>query len=82
MQHGSKTEMIRIAAPDGIPVVDESLRLPGRGGYLHPRAECLQKFIRSKAKEFRSLRLRLSLDQRLRIAELIQARLDSKAALE
>jgi predicted RNA-binding protein YlxR (DUF448 family) len=82
MQRGSKAEMIRIAVQDGAFVLDESLRLPGRGGYLHLRAECLQKFIRSKVKEFRSLRLRLSLDERLYIAELIQARLDRKTALE
>jgi hypothetical protein len=82
MQRESKTEMIRVAAQDGALVLDESLRLPGRGGYLHPRAECLQKFIRSKVKEFRSLRLRLSLDERIYIAALIQARLDRKAALE
>jgi hypothetical protein len=49
---------------------------------LHRRADCVEKFVRSKVKEFRSLRRRMSLDERLKIAELIRTPLDSNAALE
>ena len=67
--------LVRLAALDGAVVADLTGRLPGRGGYLHPRRECLEKFTRAKVREFRSLKRGLALDERRqlakRIAELI-----------
>jgi predicted RNA-binding protein YlxR (DUF448 family) len=63
-------------------IIDEAGRMPGRGGYLHWREECISSFARSKAPEVRSLRRRISREQRLNFAELIRTRLDSRAALE
>jgi predicted RNA-binding protein YlxR (DUF448 family) len=62
--------------------LDKDARIPGRGGYLHSREECLTKFTRSKVKEFRSLHRKIALDERHRIAELIRTRLDRKLTLE
>jgi predicted RNA-binding protein YlxR (DUF448 family) len=82
MERDSKDQMLRIAAEASLLTVDEEGRMPGRGGYLHRREECITKFTRSKAKELRSLRQKISPDERLELAELIRARLDSRAALE
>ena len=82
MQRDAKLEMTRLAIVGNTIAVDRDACLPGRGGYLHRRAECVEKFIRSKVKEFRSLRRRISLDERLKIAELIRTPLASNAALE
>ena len=78
MQRDSKSAMVRIAARAGGEIeADFSARLPGRGGYLHPRAECLAGFVKSKAKLFRSLRRAMDQHERLSIVKLIQRRLDS-----
>jgi predicted RNA-binding protein YlxR (DUF448 family) len=82
MQRDAKLEMTRLAVVGNAIAVDKEACLSGRGGYLHRRADCVEKFVRSKVKEFRSLRRRMSLDERLKIAELIRTPLDSNAALE
>jgi predicted RNA-binding protein YlxR (DUF448 family) len=51
--------MVRLAAVDGVVCPDEDRRLGGRGGYLHPRRECLERFARARTREFRSLRVTL-----------------------
>jgi uncharacterized protein len=81
MARDSKAAMERIAAIRGALSLDIERRLPGRGGYLHRRPECLERFVRSKVKEFRSLRRPVAIDERRKIAELIQ-RLDSKSTVE
>src|SRR5260370_13158724 len=48
MERDSKDQMLRIAAEASLLTVDEEGRRPGRGGYLHPREECITKFTRSK----------------------------------
>jgi len=63
--------MVRVAAAGEVVILDRAGLMPGRGGYLHRRAECLERFVRSKVKEFRSLRRGIALDERRRIAELI-----------
>jgi predicted RNA-binding protein YlxR (DUF448 family) len=78
MRRDFKPKMVRIVLGASGPTIDEAARMPGRGGYLHRRAECLERFERSKIKEFRSLRRALALDERRKIAELIRTRLDSK----
>jgi len=68
---------VRLAALDGAVVADLSGRLPGRGGYLHPRRECLDQFVKSKVREFRSLRRRIEPTERRAIAQTIQDRLET-----
>ena len=63
-------------------MLDDAAKAPGRGGYLHPETNCIEKFVASKAKEFRSLRSRIERSERLRIAEIIKRRLDSEMRLE
>ncbi len=82
MRRDTKDRMLRIAASSDTLTADEEGRLPGRGGYLHRRDECINNFARSRVKELRSLKRKISLDERLKLAELIRARLDSRAALE
>lgn len=82
MRRDAKHRMIRIAVCGDQLRIDEDTQMPGRGGYLHRRGECLTKFTRSKVKEFRSLKRKIGLDERLRIAELIRTRLDSTSTLE
>jgi len=54
----------------------------GRGGYLHPRAACLEGFERSRVKEFRSLKRYLGRDERRAITELVRKRLVSQAGVD
>jgi predicted RNA-binding protein YlxR (DUF448 family) len=82
MKQDRRDAMIRVAAQAGRAVADFEARIPGRGGYLHPQDECLDRFIRSKAREFKSLRMRLDKDQRTSLVEAIRQRLDRKPALE
>jgi len=67
--------MVRITLREGVPVVDPERRADGRGGYLHPNESCLRGFVRSRVREFRSLRQSIALDARRelskRITELI-----------
>jgi uncharacterized protein len=82
MKKDLKAAMIRIVAADGTVLADEGGTTAGRGGYLHPSAECLERFVRSKVREFRSLRRGIDRAGRERIAESIRARLDRNRALE
>ncbi|HXZ87791.1 MAG TPA: YlxR family protein [Candidatus Binataceae bacterium] len=82
MSRDAKAAMVRVAAVGEVVMLDKEGLLPGRGGYLHRRTECLERFVRSKVKEFRSLRRRVALDERRGIAELIRTRLDSERTVE
>jgi predicted RNA-binding protein YlxR (DUF448 family) len=75
--------MTRIAAYNGMVTIDNSGSAPGRGGYLHPEARCLEKFAASKVREFRSLKSSIDRGQRLRIIDAVRAAtlLDSEARL-
>lgn len=43
-QHADKSELVRFVKTDGDNVVlDASGKLPGRGVWLHPTAECVAK---------------------------------------
>lgn len=42
-------ELVRVAAVDGRAVVDARRRLPGRGAWLHPSAECLAVALKRRA---------------------------------
>lgn len=82
MARDVQSAMVRLAALGGAVRLDEGRRLGGRGGYLHPRRECLDRFARTKAREFRSLRLPLDRGARELITRMLQERLDSGIALE
>jgi predicted RNA-binding protein YlxR (DUF448 family) len=82
MECDSKEHMLRIAAHGDTLTLDEEGRLPGRGAYLHYRNRCITSFSLNKARELRSLKRRISPDERRGLAELIHARLDSRSALE
>ncbi len=77
-----KSAFVRIAAIEGDVVVDAQARLDGRGGYIHAKAGCLERFERSKVREFRSLGRKISLDARRQITQLIRARLDRRGEVE
>jgi predicted RNA-binding protein YlxR (DUF448 family) len=74
--------MIRFTVREGMIRLDDAGTALGRGGYLHPERNCIEKFVASKVKEFRSLRSRIERSERLRIAEVIKRRLDSEVRLE
>jgi predicted RNA-binding protein YlxR (DUF448 family) len=77
-----KSSFVRIATMEADVVVDAQARLGGRGGYIHVTARCLERFERSKVREFRSLGRKISLDARRQITELIRGRLDSRGEVE
>jgi len=68
--------MIRIGVRDGKAIVEAGEHLSGRGGYLHPRQDCIERFVGAKLRVFRSLRRELNPSQRALIAETIRRRLD------
>ena len=82
MRRDSKEHMLRIAASGGKLTLDEEGRMPGRGAYLHYRNRCITDFVHNRARELRSLKRKINLEERRKLAELIHVRLDSSAALE
>lgn len=82
MKPSGKNAMVRIVAAAGGVQPDFEGRRPGRGGYLHPQHDCLERFIRAKVREFRSLRMRIDGERRSFVVERIRERLDRKPALE
>src|SRR5437588_11402190 len=82
MQRDSKQRMMGIADGADSLKLDEKGRMPGRGAYLHYCNPCINKFIHNRGRELRSLKRKISLDERRRLVELIHKRLDSSAALE
>lgn len=81
MARDAQDAMVRLAAVSAAVRVDERRRHGGRGGYLHPRRECLERFARARTREFRSLRVVLDRGARDLIARMLQERLDSESAL-
>ena len=86
MTRDAQAAMVRLAAVSGVVRADEDRRLGGRGGYLHARRECLERFARARTREFRSLRVVLDrgtrdLITRDLITRMSQGRLDSESAL-
>jgi predicted RNA-binding protein YlxR (DUF448 family) len=76
MRSDSRDALVRLATLDGAVVADFEGRLEGRGGYLHPNRDCLEAFVRSKVKVFRSLKRRIESSERRSIAQAIAARLE------
>jgi predicted RNA-binding protein YlxR (DUF448 family) len=65
--------MVRLAIAGATLVLDEGGQRAGRGGYLHHTDDCLRRFVRSKNREFRSLKRKIAFDERSQIAELIRS---------
>ena len=82
MKRDAKASMVRIAVVDGRVEVDFEARRAGRGGYLHPTAECVERFVVSKVKEFRALRRKIESPERDKIAAAIKLRLDRNLKVE
>ena len=74
-----KASMARVGFTEDRLVHDPEGRLPGRGGYLHPRAGCLDAFVRRKVKRFRSFGREVKRAERSTIAQTLSSWLDSRA---
>lgn len=57
----SRSDLLRVVAQDGALVIDERAVLPGRGAWVHPESECLDKALRRRAFA-RALRVTAPLD--------------------
>jgi predicted RNA-binding protein YlxR (DUF448 family) len=57
-----KKELVRIVVIDGILMVDVGKTLPGRGAYLCPRGECVNRLLKKKGRLSYSLRASLPHD--------------------
>ena len=82
MKQDAKASMVRIAVVNGSVEVDFEARRAGRGAYLHPAAECVERFVASKVKEFRAIRRKIERQQRVQIAAAIKLRLDRNTKVE
>lgn len=58
-QISAQTDLVRLVVVEGQLVLDIVQRHPGRGAYLHPRAECGQQAIARRAFD-RAFRLKLA----------------------
>jgi predicted RNA-binding protein YlxR (DUF448 family) len=82
MKQDAKAAMVRIAVVNGNVEVDFDARGTGRGGYLHPTLECVERFVVSKVKVFRSLRRKIERPERDKLAAAIKLRLDRNLKVE
>ncbi|WP_460799500.1 YlxR family protein [Microbacterium sp. GXF0217] len=57
----SRSDLLRVVAQDGALILDERAVLPGRGAWVHPEPECLDKALRRRAFA-RALRVTAPLD--------------------
>jgi len=75
-QADSRDALVRVAAlPQGGVMVDLEGRLGGRGGYLHPRPECLERFVKAKVSRFNSLGRSLDRTERVNLVNVLAERL-------
>jgi predicted RNA-binding protein YlxR (DUF448 family) len=44
-----RSELLRVVAQDGVVIPDSSASLPGRGAWVHPTSDCVDKAIARKA---------------------------------
>jgi len=82
MKRDAKASMVRIAVVDDHVEVDFEASRAGRGGYLHPAVECVERFVGLKIKEFRALRRKIDRPERMEIAAAIKLRLDRNSKVE
>ena len=67
-----KAALVRIVSVDGKPVLDRDARMPGRGAYLHPRADCVEQALRAGAVG-RALRATMLAEELSNLLEEIKA---------
>lgn len=72
MESKPKKELIRIAGYEGTVTLDPTGKAKGRGVYLCPSSECLEKAKKKKALA-RSLGMEISQDQLAKLFEEIEA---------
>nr|WP_153034545.1 YlxR family protein [Amycolatopsis sp. YIM 10] len=48
-ERASRGELLRVVAVEGRLIADERRRMPGRGAWVHPVADCLAKAERRRA---------------------------------
>lgn len=77
-----KSTLVRLAVAGQHVVWDEAGRLGGRGGYLHPRPECLDRFVKLKVEKFISLRRGIDRADRAALVKKLVERLATNTALE
>jgi len=82
MKQDAKAAMVRIVTREEKVVPDPEAKLPGRGGNLHPRTECLDAFVASKAREFRSLGRRIERETRRELVKAVAHRLAEEGRVE
>ena len=82
MKRDAKASMVRIAIVNDHVEVDFEAKRAGRGGYLHPTLECVERFVGLKIKEFRALRRKIERSERDKIAAAIKLRLDRNSKVE
>ena len=68
-----KSDLLRVVARDGVGVVDPTQTEPGRGVYLHPNGDCLDRAVKRR-NIGRLLRTEIDGPQ---TAEVIRVRLDA-----
>jgi predicted RNA-binding protein YlxR (DUF448 family) len=68
-----KADLLRIVARDGVGVIDPAQIEPGRGAYLHPSRDCLDRALKRRSIG-RSLRAEIDGQ---RTASVIRVRLDA-----
>jgi predicted RNA-binding protein YlxR (DUF448 family) len=82
MRRDDQAAMVRlVVSPEGVTIANNSGQ-SGRSGYIHSSETCLERFKRSRIKEFRSLQCRLGSDDRRAITERISKRLASESGVE
>jgi predicted RNA-binding protein YlxR (DUF448 family) len=82
MKRDRQDAMIRLGVIDDHVAPDFEGKQTGRGAYLHRTNECLERFVKSKAKEFKSLRRGINRNERIEIARTIKERLDRETRVE
>jgi predicted RNA-binding protein YlxR (DUF448 family) len=77
-----KTALVRVAARAEGVMLDLGGKLGGRGGYLHPRRECLERFVKAKVSRFNSLGRSLDRAERINLVNMLAERLAPNAGVE
>ena len=81
-QRGFKADLLRLAAGEGGALYwDLSGEGQGRGGYLHPRRECLERFAGLKVAKFTSLRRAIDRAERGALVKMMLERLATLSQL-
>ena len=65
-----KSHLLRLTTGAGGTVIPDQRQ--GRGGYLHPRQDCVNAFVSTRPKIFPSVRAVLSREARARYVALIE----------